>query len=291
MKFNPQYSLSVETTGGANLTIELPYSCEFMIRRQNLASAQTATFKILNLAEKSRDLIYKDAFNLTQLRNIQFRAGYPDIGTPLLFNGTVYTAYSEKPSPGEDFITTIECYDGGYAMANGISQFSVGSGATFKEILMSLNKDLPGIADKPIIGDFATKTRRGSVFLGNTWNYIVQLTQGLANIDNGQLKVLKPNEVINGEIPVINSDTGLKGSPKRSQSSIELSMLFEPRLTVGQLVDLESETNTIFNGVYKVTGFTHTGLISPSVAGQRQTDVTLWKGTEAFTNVPGEPIQ
>lgn len=288
MKFNPEYSLSVETTGKTNLTIELPYSCDFTIRRQNLASAQTGSFQIWNLAEKTRNLIYKDAFNLTELRNLQFRAGYPDIGKPLLFNGTVYSAYSERR--GNDFITTLECYDGGYAMANGISQFSVGSGATFKEILMSLNKDLPGIVNQPIIGDFPKKTLRGSVYLGNTWNYIVQLTRGLANIDNGQLKVLNPNEVITGEIPVINSASGLLGSPQRSQSSILLSMLFEPRFTVGQLVDLESETNTIFNGAYKVTGFTHSGLISESVAGTRRTEVTLWKGTSAFTNVPGEPV-
>lgn len=296
MKFSPIYSLSIEInpdqkTGQAqsNLTIELPFTVDFSIQRNMLAASQTGTFRIYNLGDKTRNLIYKDRYAFNDFRAIQFRAGYDDIGKPMIFNGTVYQAYSFRD--GVNMITVIEAYDGGYAMTNGNSLITIGSGVTFKEILSKLNNDLPLVAKNPIIGDFPNVTKRGSVYAGNTWNYIVQTSNGLATIDNGQLKVLNPNEAFDGELPVITSESGLLGSPKRALTQIECEILFEPRLTVGQIVQLTSSTNELFNGLYKVNGFTHNGTISPAVAGSpRITNVSLWKGEEALKIVAGNPV-
>lgn len=297
MKFSPQFSLSIEVnpdqkTGQAqdHVTIELPITVDFQVDRKSLASSQTATFRIHNLGEKTRNLIYKDRYAFNDYRGVQFRAGYDDIGAPLIFNGAVYQAYSERI--GVDVITTVECYDGGYAMANGVSLITIGSGSTFQEILKKLNADLPFVSKNPIIGDFPNKTSRGSTYVGNTWSYLLQVSNGLATIDNGQLKVLNPNEVFDGELPVITSESGLLGSPKRASTQIEFPMLFEPRLTVGQIVELSSSVNDIFNGLYKVTGFTHSGTMSAAVAGTpRVSNVSLWKGEEALKMVAGTPIQ
>lgn len=297
MKFSPKYTLSIEVnpdqkTGQAkdHVTIELPYTVDFQVERKSLASSQTATFRIHQLAEKTRNLLYKDRYAFNDYRGIQFRAGYDDIGAPLIFNGAIYQAYSERI--GTDMVTTIECYDGGYAMANGVSLITIGSGSTFKEILKKLNGDLPFISKNPIIGDFPNKTSRGSTYVGNTWQYLLQVSNGLATIDNGQLKVLNPNEVFDGELPVITSESGLLGSPKRSEQQIEFTMLFEPRLTVGQILELSSSTNEIFNGLYKVTGFTHSGTMSSAVAGSpRVSLVSLWKGEQSLKMVAGTPIQ
>jgi hypothetical protein len=266
----------------------LPFTVDFQIQRQNLASAQTATFRVRNLGEKTRNLIYKDRYAFNQYRGIQFSAGYDDIGTPLIFNGQIYQAYSERQ--GVDMITTIECFDGGYAMANGTSLITIGSGSTFAEILKKLNADLPFVSKDPIIGNFINRTSRGSTYVGNTWNYLLQVSNGLATIDNGQLKVLQPNEAFEGGLPVITSESGLLGSPKRAATQIEFPILFEPRLTVGQIVELASSTNALFNGKYKVCGFTHAGVISPAVSGDRTTTVSLWKGEEAIKIVAGTPV-
>ncbi len=66
---------------------------------------------------------------------------------------------------------------------------------------------------------------------------------------------------------------------------IEFDMIFEPRFTVAQIIELQSETNRILNGDYKVMGFVHQGLISPSVDAPRITHVSLWKGTAALKPV------
>lgn len=288
-KFGRVYSLSVELANGQKTTIELPFTVEFEVRRETLASSQTATIKVYNLGERLRNLIYKDKFNVTEFRAVQLRAGYENFKAPLIFNGTILQAYSERQ--GVNFITTLECYDGAFAMSNSYSSQTFGAGATREQVLRGLNSDLKGISGQPIIGNFPGRLARGSVYLGNTWNYIVQLSDGYASIDNGQLKILRPNEAIQSEIPLITSESGLLGSPRRADTMIEFEMLFEPRFSLGQVVGLQSEANSIFNGSYKVMGFVHTGVISPSVGGECKTQVSLWTGTSPIVVVVGAPVQ
>lgn len=289
MKFDRAYSLSLEVVGGENITVNLPYTIEFTITRKALASSQTATIIIYNLNEALRDQIYKDRFNFTEFRAIQLRAGYVSLGIPLVFNGTIYQAYSERQ--GVNFKTVIECFDGAYGISNSFSSVTLGAGQTFSDIIAQLNTDLKGVTGSPIIGSFTKRTLRTSTYVGNTWQRIVQLSSGLATIDNGQLKVLNQNEVIQAEIPIITSDSGLLGVPRRMNTMIEMPLLFEPRLTLGQLVALQSVGNSLYNGSYKVAGFVHKGIISPTVNGDYSTQVSLWKGTSTFLPVTGKAVQ
>lgn len=292
-KFDRRYTLKVETqprTPGSNTpgdaafaTIELPFTCEFMITRNLLASANTATFRILNLAERSRNKIYKDQYNLLEYRAIQFWAGYSD-QPPMIFNGNVKQAWTYRPCGGKDIITKIEAYEGMYAMSNGFSSQTIAGGQSYAQILQSLNNDLPYL-DSPTIGNVAGNTRRGAVLFGNTWKLIQQYSKGQATIDNNKLLVLQPNECIAGDITVINSSTGLLGTPYRANAMVEFEMLFTPQLKIGQIIKLESEVNKLFNGFYKVVGFQHSGVISPSVAGNARTVVQLWLGTQALTTI------
>lgn len=301
-KFNRVYQLKIEADDQVRpasqvtpantkyVTIELPYTVEFEISRANLSSSQTATFRIYNLGLQTRNAIQKDAYQFI-FRAIQFRAGYesPDGSfIPLIFNGTVKTAYSYRQ--GVDFITEIEAYDSAWAMSQGFSTLSLPSGVTASQVVAQLANDLPGLAGTPIIGDFPTATRRGSVYSGNTWGLIQQLTNNLAVIDNGQLKALKLNEIFKGGLPLISPETGLLGSPKRTSSFIECEMIFEPRLTLCQIVELESVTNPQFNRFWKVVGIQHRGMISPAVAGSATTTATLWFTPYEFREVYGVPV-
>lgn len=284
MKFGRKYTLSVEVAGGQKTEITLPLTIDFDVRRNSQSSANTANFRIYNLHERTRNLIYFDRYNISEFRAIQLRAGYQTF-TPLIFNGTVRQSYSYRE--GVNMITEIECYDGGFQMVNGFTSQTIGIGTTATEVIRSLASTLPGLTAQPIVGAFNTINKRGEVLFGNTWELISQKTGGLANIDNGQVKALQNNEVIDGEIVEINSANGLLGSPKRSDALLEFDMLFEPRLTIGQVVDLKSSTNRIFNGRYKVMGVTHRGTISGAVAGDATTTVSLWLGTAVLEVIKG----
>jgi len=305
-KFNRVYSLSVEVGQGVvtsenrrnpssarNVEITLPYTVEFEIERRTLTSAQRGTFRVYNLGADVRAAIQKDVFDYTDFRAIQFRAGYQSPEgwfRPLVFNGSVLTCYSYRKD--KDWITEIEAFDGGWQMANAnsISQ-SVAAGTSAASTITQLARQIANLSGTPIVGSFPTTNLRGEALFGNAWTLIVQKSNGLAFIDNGQVKALNYNEVFKGPIPVISAETGLLGSPKRTTSSLEFDMIFEPRLTVGQLVEVKSVANPQFNRPWKVLGFTHHGTISPAVAGDCLTSVRLWFTPEDLRIIQGTPVQ
>lgn len=277
--FDPRYTLGVETAGGGNVKVELPYAVSFEIRRATLASSQTATFRLENLGSKLRDAIQKDWFNLADVRAVQFSAGYGDGPAPMIFNGTMKQAQSHRPSGGLDFLTEIEAFDGGPAFANGYSLQTIAGGTQFSDLIKSLAKDLPGVSADVVLGKIEGETKRSSTYAGNTWDYIFQLSNGLAFVDNGQLKILNPKEYVGKTIPLIDSGAGLLGTPVRFLNMLRLSLLFDPRFTLGQLVELRSATLAKFNGQYKVVGVTHRGTISRAgVDAERTTELTIWDG-------------
>jgi hypothetical protein len=286
-KFGRKCELSVEinptptpgtnfSQGSSNIVIPQDLTIDFSINRQALGSSQEATFRIKNLSLKTRNLIYKDPYALTEYLAIQFKAGYQeDPVLPICFNGFVRSATSYRE--GVDFITEITAYDGGMAMANGFFAQTV-IGQSLAQLMQTLAKSLPGTSGATYIGEFPTKGTRGRVLCGNTWNILVQLSDGLAYIDNGDVKILNYNEAIAGEIPLIDTSSGLLGSPKRTPTMVEFDILFEPRLTLGQFLQLQSASNPIFNGTYKVMKIQHRGTVSPAVAGEYVTSVGLFVG-------------
>jgi hypothetical protein len=304
-KFNRIYSLRVEVDNGVNtsplrsqflanknIEITLPYSVEFSISRRTLTSAQTGTFRIYNLGPEQRNAIQKDFFQFTQLRSIQFFAGYDSPNgkfMPKVFDGTVVTAYSYRV--GRDWITEIDAFDGGWQMAtaNGVS-ITLAPGTTASQVVSQLAALLPKMSGSAIVGNFPYANKRGEVLFGNVWDLLIQKSNGLVTIDNGQVKALQLNEVILGSLPLISPESGLLGSPKRTPSTLEFDMIFEPRLTVSQVVRLENFSNPKYNRNWKVIGFEHRGTISPSVAGQCLTSVRLWFTLEDLQIITGNVV-
>jgi hypothetical protein len=143
-------------------------------------------------------------------------------------------------------------------------------------VLSLLANQLPNMNGTPLIGDFPTVSPRGQVLFGNAWDLMVQQSKGLAFIDNNQLKVLNWNEYVTGELATISADSGLLGAPKRTETTLEFDLIFEPRLTLRQIVMLNSSTQPLYNHEWMVLALEHRGTISPSVAGECLTSVTLW---------------
>ena len=267
-KFLPQGTLSLElqpdSAGKARtLTIPQGLTIRFTVTRKFSPGTQTANFRIYGLGEQDREAIYKDVYDWTIFRGIQFRAGYQNF-TPLIFNGTILQAYSEKEGI-TDTVTVIDAFDGGFPMTNGYIATSVPPGTRADQIIAAFGAKLPGVISAPIVGSFPSVNLRTEVIVGNTWGVILDKAGGNATIDNGQVKAVNPNEAVAGaEVPLISADTGLIGVPRRSGAMVELDMVFEPRLNLLQTVDLQSRFNRQFNGIHKIIQFEHRGAISTS---------------------------
>lgn len=299
MKLNRDYVLTVgcgpygppSATGGAAqyisvaqnaVVIKPPITLEFEIRREFLASAQTATFRIKNLGEKTQDTIYKDRFATSLFARVALQAGYQGAFLPTIFDGSIWFARSNRQSR-RDIVTEIDSFDGGFAMANSFSSFSLPPSNTYVDALQRLNGDLVQTSATPIIGTVpGTLGPRSAIFVGPTFDLITKLLPPgvTSTIDLGQLKVLADLDVLSfgSQTYLISANTGLLDPPVREGAFITVRMMFEPRITLGQVVQLDSVVNSIFNGLYQVRGVSHSGIISGSEGGPAETRLQLYLG-------------
>ena len=277
-KWNRNYILSIQVKGNEWLDISLPYTMSFRVTRNTFATANTAKITVLNLAEDTRRKIYKDRYKFNIYKGIELRAGYGDNKEllPLIFKGNIKQAYSHKDRV--DYITEIEAYDGGFSFQNGRTVRSFAAGTSDKQILKSLIQDLPGITIGKI-GTFTGSLPRGNAMQGVTVDLIKNVSAGNFFVDNEKAYCLQEEECFRGNIAQINSGSGLLGSPLREETLLTFKILFEPRLQIGQYVELQSETEKLFNGSYKVIGLDHSGMISDVSGGKCETKVSLFYGT------------
>lgn len=299
-ELNGRLVLEVKTdSAGAprNLTIPDGLQIDFEINRAIQSETQQARFTVRNLSEATRDLIYKDYYDYTQLRAIQFYAGYGKF-TPLIFNGQILQAYSWHESGATEATTEIVAFDGGFQRTNGfisgwgVPQQCVPAGTSIQTVLQYLANKLPSGSGNPIIGSFPSQSMSPEALMGSTWDLIQQKSGNQGTIDNNQVKIMNVGDVLaDVPVPLIDSTTGLLGSPRRSGATVVFEMLFEPRFTLYQPVTVKSSFNKQFNGSYRVNGFKHRGSIARSVATRNTTTASFYYGTGVFNPVAGAVFQ
>jgi hypothetical protein len=211
------------------------------------------------------------------LRAVVVRAGYGEI-MPEIFNGNIREAFSVRS--GVNMLTTIDAYDGAFSMQNSFTSQTIRKGAALKDTLKQIARDLVEAGKDAVVGGFEGKSGRGTAFFGPTWKVLGTYTDGKCFMDSRRFFALEKNEARDCEIPVIGPETGLLGTPRRAEASLEVEMIFEPRLVVGQAVKLQSTTAPEFNRTYIVIGIEHRGTISEATAGAPcVTKASLYFGT------------
>lgn len=284
MKFGRTYSLTAQTSdSGSAVVINYPLTLEFDIQRNTLASANTAAFRIYNLKEDTRRLLLKDRWQTDQYRQIILKAGYEQDPAylPIIFQGNILQAHSYRVK--QDWITEIEALDGGFARLNGQVSTTVPAGYDLKDVIASVVKTMPNVALGKVGDVGADQNARGITLMGNSWDQVTALVpEANAFIDDEKVNVIGQNEYLDESQIVINSDSGLLGTPRRFDIRLDATMIFEPRLRVGNIVTLQS-LETYYNGLYSINGVHHRGVISGAIGGDATTVISLWKGTTLLT--------
>lgn len=294
-KFQRNYELDVIGNDGLLYTFSYPLTLEFQIKRNVLASANTGNFRVYNLGQQTRNVIYKDQFspNLS-FRSLILKAGY-GIGTtttlPIIFQGNVMQAQSYRLEKSVNFITEIDGYDYAWVMTNASSNINYPSNTVtqtqiIKGLISDLQKTVPSdplnkgasLGIGAISPQYNITYKQNVAIVGNTWDNLQKITNNQAYIDNGNVYCLFENDAFPGDLNVINSSTGLLGTPKKQDRLIIVEVLFEPRLQVGQQVQIQSTSLAQYpqanNGIFKVVGIEHRGTISGAVGGDCKTVVS-----------------
>lgn len=277
-KFGKTFRLTIQTNDNYNeaIVIEPPFTVEFDINRDFEAQANTGDFKIYNLHPKTRKRIFQDLFNLSVDRKVIFEAGYNN-KLSTLFYGTLKSAYSSRS--GTEIITELNCWDEGFgSLTTAFINKTYSAGWTKRDIIkaqmLKLSKE-QGV-QMGEVGQFdTTQQPRGIALFGQSAIILDKMSGGYMFIDNNKIHVLQYHEVIDGLVPVIDSSTGLLGTPKRQDAKITVDCIFEPRILVAQMVEIKSNVQDEYNGQYKVMGIHHSGIISETVAGDCKTELQL----------------
>lgn len=327
LKFGRYYSLSVQDQNNEFLVIgpddmgnPSPFTIEFDITRNILSAANICQIRIYNLSATNRQRILFNKMDWGNYKAVTLRAGYLPSplpkgylpAPPIIFSGGITQCSSVRE--GVNFITTIECFDGGFAFTNGVTIDNFPPGTPDYVIYETLINSLPFVQGGAV-GHFPNVSNKSTPMMGNTCNILTELLgPGGFYIDNGIGYVLGNSECLVGEIDTINSASGLLGTPVREQALLNFDMIFEPRIIVGQLINLESTTapnataipNAVaaqgqpltapnaqsllnYNGPYKVISVKHKGMISAAICGDAITSVGLFFGSKFLTTVQNLP--
>ena len=275
-KFMCHYKITIEyEDNGKKQIVEImdPISVHFNVSKSMYQrDASVTTIELYNIDKVTRECIYQDKLLLykEKAKILTLEAGYGDTLT-LVTMGRIQQCYSELR--GVDMVTSIEVMD-----PDILTQFTsvtFEAGTTFEEAYKYLSSQFPNLwagECGELVGSFQTPT----VFEGNSFWVMNELTGNHTFIDNGRINTLQDNEVLKeGGAYLITSDTGLLGTPKRFDTLLEVSMLFEPKLKLGQLIEIQSSTQSRFNGQYRVNGISHDCTISDSDCGTRTTTIQM----------------
>lgn len=290
------------------IQINPPITIDFVVKRHNIISTNTADITIYNLNLNTRSLIRKDQWETDVYRPVELWAGYADpLGDllqqidspnknladrqdyPTIFRGNVTRAYSYRQ--GVNFLTKLECQDAGFAFVNSDVNLSYGVGVPYRQIILDLIAAMGPLPDGTptitvgAVGDFPGETKRAFSIVGDPKAELAYLTGGHFYIDSEKAYCLQENEY-NGHrtVPKISDANGLLGVPVKADGYVSLDMLFEPGLVIGQLVELETTTVPYYNSNYIVQSITHKGMISETTCGSVITSVVL--GEAKDTDIP-----
>jgi hypothetical protein len=146
---------------------------------------------------------------------------------------------------------------------------------SLKSILQNLASNMLNIAGAVISDKFSAITERASTLFGSPFDIASKLTGNNFYVDNQIAYALKIDDALVGSLNVIDNTIGILDTPKRTGTLVEVTTMFEPRYAVSQEVLLKSSSQPILNGQYKLTGMTHSGIISDSVSGDCKTQLIL----------------
>lgn len=276
MKFGRNYRLTIEPDDGEAIVIEPPFTVQFNIVRNTMASLNHMQLSILNLSEETRNRIFQDRFNPREYKRVVFQAGYDNLST--VFIGNIFQASSSRA--GTDIVTNIDARDGGFDTTGALTNTTI-EGGTLQDVIRALAGNFERITPAEIGGE-DKKFRRPLVLVGNTYSLIRKYTDNRAFVDLEELKVLDDKQATVGIVPLINSETGLLETPKREDASLTIETIFEPRIIMGQILEVQSSVNKAYDGQYKVIGVTHSGTISGAVGGECKSQFNLLVGTQLF---------
>ena len=221
----------------------------FDIEKTSESNANTAKVTIYNLNENNRDLL-KNKENLFIILDVGYLNG--DIDQLLIAD----ISRSSTKRQGSDFITVIECEDGGQALTEARVDKSYAPGTNLKSVTSDVVNSFVD-AGQVAIGTLSRVkdeiAQNGITVSGVSkviMDDLVEKQDLEWSIQDNEVQVMEPLQDTGEEIVFLTPDTGLIGSPILREKGIEFKALIQStKIRPGRAVNLESRQ---FKGLYRV---------------------------------------
>jgi hypothetical protein len=238
VQFGRKFSFVVGTTAGGGLELGT-FRCVFHIQRGDFQNPNTCDVRVYNLAPATANVLAQKEF--TQLA---VQAGYPG-NYGLIFRGGITQVRLGRESQTDSYVDfTAGDGDEAYNFANVVSSQVAGADHNTRILgdmltAMAAKGVAPGDCRETVWGN--DNKPRGVVTYGSVCRRLRGITRDndyIWSIQDGVLKLVPQTAYLPGAIPLISPDTGLIGIPEQTQNGVNMTVLLNPSIKIGQAIQL-----------------------------------------------------
>lgn len=235
---------------------------EFSVSKSISSTQNTATIKIWNLAEGTRNALGKE------LDDVTLEAGYlpPDGGgnVGIIFKGQIRDVQHTRS--GADIITTIECGDGDKAMREAVISKGYPKGTKVEDVLDDIYTELEakGIdRGEWKFPDEMPEFKRPYALCGTCRRETDTIGRGRGfywSLQNETMEVI-PSDGFIGGVVVLSPESGLIDVPTITDNGVKFKALLNPEVRPNRRVQIKSQVLEMNaeGGEYRVSECTFAG--------------------------------
>ena len=268
--YGRRYRVIVSSLDGEKALDVSQLRCTFNCVKTMQLEPQFSTIVIYNLSPQSENTIITEGFRVT------IEAGYEGSQYGLIFDGDVVQTIRNKED-GTTYTLTLVAADSDRWMSYSTLNFSMVRGQNSRAIVencaskATIPTELGNISDSLS----TSKLTRGKVIFGLTRDYIRQIAQSenaTAYIEGGKINIVKADDIPEGEILDLSSESGLIGVPAQADYGVTIKCLLNPRIKIDSLVHVDNslvraqqfeQGQQVYaldsDGIYKVIQITYSG--------------------------------
>lgn len=247
-QFLRKLNLVVSTNSGNGFDFG-DFWCSFTVKRGDFQSPNSLDARIYNLKNGTANKISKLEFTTVTLS-----AGYQGSKPGLLFSGSIVQFRKGRRNQLDSYVDiTAADSDKAYNFAPVSATLPAGSGSSPSNVAKILQSAFASASStQKITAGYSPTFKpdglvRGRVLFGmarDEARTFANQNNCKWSLQNGAVTYIPwVSYIPSGQIPVISVSTGLIGVPEQTQAGINLRVLLNPSLKIGQLIRLDSQIN------------------------------------------------
>lgn len=241
---------------GGNTKIIEGLACDVSVTKPGLPEKNSATVKIWGLKKEDMGELTMLAFRPLESHHniISIKAGKQGGALSLVFQGEITSAFADF-NAAPDVRMQFEADTGNYPQQIA-SPVATVKGEVKVDRLFAQFAQAAGYAYR---NEGVTASVKNAWFPGSPMDKMIKLARDIGCeliIDDSTVVVLPAGRARSGNAVLLTKDTGMIGYPTFSQDGISCRCIYNPDLTYGGLIKVESIVPRA-SGVWRITKLTH----------------------------------